>query len=337
MEKNTQIHVYLITGFLGAGKTTLLNHLLKELEGEGNVVIENEFGKAAIDGSLISRQFSQLYELNNGCICCSLDEELYDVLTILANAEERPKNLFIETTGIADAGTVAEIFKREDVAKVFNLKKVICMTDAETVEDYLKETEETARQIVISDLIVINKTGFVAPEYLLKLQSLMASLNPFAEIVFSVDGKIDVELLNQADRTAWNAEKSQSENPITTFGHTNVHKIKTVTYKTENEFYKDYLIHTLNVSLMLHYKQIYRIKGFVKIEGSDEKVLVQSTGKRLTLESHGIWPIDQIPESELVFIGVGLETAAIQRILRPAIKKVTNEKLRTMRLAIQRG
>jgi len=332
MESQSSINVYLITGFLGAGKTTLLNHLLKSLEGTRNVVIENEFGKASIDGNLIAKQYSQLYELNNGCICCSLDEELYDVLNMLAFNEQRPDNLFIETTGVADAGTVAEIFKREDVGKVFKLKKVICVTDAETVEDYITETEETIRQIVISDLIIVNKTGFVSPDYVTKLESLMASLNPFAEITLSADGKISLDAL-EGERVQ-KTENIAEINP--NFTHTNVHKIKTVTYKTENVFYRDYLMHTLNVSMMLHYKQIYRIKGFVKFEGSNDKILVQSTGKRLTFENYGTWE-DEDSISELVFIGVGLETAAIQRILRPAIKKVTNEKLKSMRLAITKG
>jgi len=332
MESQSSINVYLITGFLGAGKTTLLNHLLKSLEGTRNVVIENEFGKASIDGNLIAKQYSQLYELNNGCICCSLDEELYDVLNMLAFNEQRPDNLFIETTGVADAGTVAEIFKRDDVGKVFKLKKVICVTDAETVEDYITETEETIRQIVISDLIIVNKTGFVSPDYVTKLESLMASLNPFAEITLSADGKISLDAL-EGERVQ-KTENIAEINP--NFTHTNVHKIKTVTYKTENVFYRDYLMHTLNVSMMLHYKQIYRIKGFVKFEGSNDKILVQSTGKRLTFENYGTWE-DEDSISELVFIGVGLETAAIQRILRPAIKKVTNEKLKSMRLAITKG
>lgn len=332
MESRSQINVYLITGFLGAGKTTLLNHLLKNMADSRNVVIENEFGKASIDGSLIARQFSDLYELNNGCICCSLDEELYDVLTILAQSEERPDNLFIETTGVADAGTVAEIFKREDVGKVFKLRKVLCVTDAETVEDYISETEETIRQIVISDLIMINKTGFVTPEYVAKLENMMSSLNPFAEIILSADGKISLDVLEgeRKEETGTMPEINQN------FTHTNVHKIKTVTYKTENVFYRDYLMHTLNVSLMLHYKQIYRIKGFVKFEGSNEKVLVQSTGKRLTFENYGTWD-DADPISELVFIGVGLEMTTIQRLLRPAIKKVANDKLKSMRLAISKG
>jgi len=332
MESQPPIDVYLITGFLGAGKTTLLNHILKSLEGSRNVVIENEFGKASIDGNLIAKQFSQLYELNNGCICCSLDEELYDVLNILAFNEQRPDHLFIETTGVADAGTVAEIFKREDVGKVFKLRKVICVADAETVEDYITETEETIRQIVISDLIIINKIDFVSPEYAIKLEVMMSSLNPFAEIVMSSDGKIPMDALG-GER---NQKTENIAEVIPDFKHTNVHKIKTVTYRTENVFYRDYLMHTLNVSLMLHYKQIYRIKGFVRFEGSNEKILAQSTGKRLTFEKYGIWENDD-PVSELVFIGVGLEMAAIQRILRPAIKKVVNEQLKSMRLAIKKG
>lgn len=332
MESRSQINVYLITGFLGAGKTTLLNHLLKSLADSRNVVIENEFGKASIDGSLIAQQFSDLYELNNGCICCSLDEELYDVLTLLAQSEQRPDNLFIETTGVADAGSVAEIFKREDVGKVFRLCKVLCVTDAETVEDYISETEETIRQIVISDLIIINKTDFVTPEYVGKLENMMASLNPFAEIIMSADGKIPLDALEGERKEDAGTMPEVSQN----FTHTNVHKIKTVTFKTENVFYRDYLMHTLNVSLMLHYKQIYRIKGFVKFEGSDDKVLVQSTGKRLTFENYGTWG-DADPISELVFIGVGLEMATIQRLLRPAIRKLANDKLKSMRLAISKG
>lgn len=333
MANQTEINVYLITGFLGAGKTTLLNNLLKSLEGRRNVVIENEFGKASIDGSLISKQYSQLYELNNGCICCSLDEELYDVLNMLAFSDERPENLFIETTGIADAGTVAEIFKREDVSKVFKLKKVICVTDAETVEDYLNETEETIRQIVVSDLIIINKTNFVSADYLVKLENLMNSLNPFAEIFLSADGQIPLEILENKR----NENFDIAEKPEAIFTHASGHKIKTVTFKTENEFYKDYLIHTLNVSLMLHYKQIYRIKGFLKLEGSNEKILVQSTGKRLTLESYGSWNENEVPVSELVFIGLGLELSSIQRILRPAIKKIAVEKLKSMKMSILKG
>jgi G3E family GTPase len=314
MDEN-QIKVYLLTGFLGAGKTTVLNHLLGMMPHDKNVVIENEFGKVSVDGSLITQSYSELYELSNGCICCSLDEELYDVLTMLANAAERPDNLFIETTGVADAGTVAAIFKREDVAKVFNLQKVICVADAENVEDYLSETNETLRQLVSADLILLNKSGLVSTEYGLKLKDLLKTINPFAEVIFSVDGSIpDPALI-----AATTEEQEELDTSNLDFTKTGKHKIVSVTYKTEKAFYKDYLLHALNVTLMIHYKQVYRIKGFVKMEGSEEKFLLQSTGKRLSLESYGHWETDE-PVSELVFIGIGLQTPTIQRILRPAIK-----------------
>jgi G3E family GTPase len=309
------IDVFLITGFLGAGKTTVLNHILAGMQGSRNVVIENEFGKAAVDGSLITKSYSDLYELNNGCICCSLDEELYDVLSLLAYSEQRPDNLFIETTGVADAGAVAAIFKREDVAKVFRLRKVICIADAENVEDYLDETNETIRQIVTADLIVINKTGYVSVEYLEKLKGLMFTANPFADVMLSQNGEIDRAMLLAGE----NYDMNRLDIPEADFSGINKHKIVSVTYKTDNEFYKDYLLHTLNVSLMLHYKQIYRIKGFIKLVGSNEKILLQSTGKKLTLETHGLWE-EENPVSQLVFIGIGLQTPAIQRILRPAIR-----------------
>jgi G3E family GTPase len=313
---HNQIDVYLLTGFLGAGKTTVLNHMLRMMQGRKNVVIENEFGKASVDGSLITRSYSEMYELSNGCICCSLDEELYDVLNMLAQSEERPNNLFIETTGVADAGAVAEIFKREDVGKVFRLRKVICIADAENVESYLSQTNETIRQLVAADLIVVNKTSFVSESYMETLAGLMQNANPFAEVVFSVDGNFDSNLL-----TSENAAEPGKSKPVGSNEGSLKHNITSVTYTTENEFYKEYLFHTLNVSLMLHYNQVYRIKGFIKLEGSNEKILLQSTGKRLTMESHGVWE-EERPVSRLVFIGIGLQSPAIQRILRPAIKTV---------------
>jgi G3E family GTPase len=330
MENKETISVYLITGFLGAGKTTVLNHLLKSQQGQRNVVIENEFGKASVDGQLISKSYSDMYELSNGCICCSLDEELYDVLSMIAQSEQWPHNLFIETTGVADAGNVAAIFKREDVSKVFDLKLVICVADAETVEDYLDETNETIRQLVCADLIIINKTDFVSSEYALKLREMMSGVNPFAEVIFSGDGNIPANILALKRRE----EHASGSNEGVLMG-VNKHRITTVTYRTDNEFYKDYLLHTLNVSLMIHYRQIYRIKGFIKLEKSNEKILLQSTGKRLTLESHGTWETDE-PISELVFIGVGLQTPAIQRILRPAIKSIS-AKVRAERKALSQN
>jgi G3E family GTPase len=310
-----QVDVYLITGFLGAGKTTVLNNLLKMMQGKKNVVIENEFGKASVDGSLITKSYSEMYELSNGCICCSLDEELYDVLSQIAFSPERPDNLFIETTGVADAGSVAAIFKREDVARVFHLKKVICIADAENVEDYLNETNETIRQLVSADVIVINKSGRVSDEYLLKLQDLMHTANPFASVELTADGTLSEHILVGIETQRTDQVLDVDASGI------NKHKIVAVTYNTENEFYKEYLLHALNVTLMLHYRQIYRIKGFIKLAGSNEKVLLQSTGRALTLENCGEWGTDH-PTSQLVFIGIGLQTPAIQRILRPAIKAI---------------
>jgi G3E family GTPase len=314
---NNKINVFLITGFLGAGKTTVLNHLLKSVAEQRNVVIENEFGKASVDGKLITQSYNEMYELSNGCICCSLDEELYDVLSLLARSEQRAHNLFIETTGVADAGSVAAIFKREDISRVFDLRHVICIADAENVEDYLEEANETIRQLVAADLIVINKTGFVSAEYTIKLKDILSRVNPFAEVVFSSDGRIADGLLMAPGFEKFPVAANTEEVLL----GVNKHKIVTVTYRTENEFYKDYLLHTLNVSLMIHYRQIYRIKGFIKLENSSEKILLQSTGKRLTLESYGSWDVPN-PVSELVFIGVGLQTPAVQRILRPAVKTI---------------
>ncbi|WP_198555319.1 MULTISPECIES: GTP-binding protein [unclassified Siphonobacter] len=310
MSNKPRIQVYILTGFLGSGKTTILNHLLSSLKGSRVTVIENEFGDISIDGSLINQQLSQVVELSNGCICCSLDEDLYDVLTELAQSELPSENLFIETTGIADPGNVASIFKREDVSKVFELKRVLCVIDAETVEDYLKQTSELHRQIIGSDVLIINKIGLVDPTYLSSLQKILNSMNPFADFVTTEDGQFNFELL----------EKSQTRIVIpkpkwSLLGRFS-HQISTTSFSTLLAFDERELLHALTVTLMLYYKQVYRIKGFVQVKGRSEKFLLQSTGQRLTLEAIGSWDSDQ-RLSQMVFIGIGLQHQTIERILRP--------------------
>jgi len=149
------INLYIITGFLGAGKTTFLNHYLKHHATSKNLVIENEFGKVNIDSRLITEKIDEVVELTNGCICCSLDNELVEVLAKIIKNNDKPDNVFIETTGIADTGNIIGIIKSPEVKKYFDFKSSICIVDAENIEDRLLETFETAKQITVSDIIIV--------------------------------------------------------------------------------------------------------------------------------------------------------------------------------------
>lgn len=305
-----KINVYILTGFLGAGKTTILNQLLKSFGNQRNVVIENEFGKINIDARLIAQKFEAVFELTNGCICCSLDEELYETLSEIYRKKDVLDNLFIETTGIADVRSIAAIFKRADIAKGFELKMVLCIIDAVMIEKRLKEAQETALQVVGSDVIYFNKTETIVEQRLENLQKILGSINPLAK--FAINKELTVDFLENFEKNAKQClvfdNKFSIENP---------HKINNVLFETEDVFKYLELYHVLNATLLLYFHQVFRIKGFVKCtDGICYEV--QSTGNELTFSPI---VIKYLEKSQLVFIGMGLKTDTVTRILRPAIVK----------------
>jgi len=303
-------NVYILTGFLGAGKTTILNNLLESLKHQKNIVIENEFGETSIDGQLVNKNIESLFDLNNGCICCSLENELFDVLNQIATSKILPDNLFIETTGIADVGEVISLFKTEVVKSKFELKKTICVVDSETIEDRICEVAEAVRQIVMSDCIILNKIGLITKEYLVSVHKLISDINSTTTLITTEDGKIDEAILNEEKEQA--KFKFKLQYPIK--GRELKHSIKTITYKTQNEFDILELEFTMRLILQVNREQIFRIKGFIKDTHSQNKLLVQSAGKRLVIETFGEWE-EEHPTSYLVFIGKDITDKAIERIL----------------------
>ncbi len=160
-----KIPVYIITGFLGSGKTTFLNHFLKSKNNERIVVIENEIGKINIDGATLVTNTNDIIELTAGCICCSLNDELFDLLEELYVKKDEIDRILIETTGIADPGAIAVTFLNHPaVIKDFELINVIGVIDALFIESWLSETEEAIRQIAASDILLINKTDQISNE-----------------------------------------------------------------------------------------------------------------------------------------------------------------------------
>jgi G3E family GTPase len=309
----TPINVFIISGFLGAGKTTILNCFLQQFENQKNVVIENEVGKVNIDSSLLKYKIELVYGLTNGCICCSLDDDLLSVLKEISQKNTLPDNLFIETTGIADPGAVAAVFKTPALSEAFQLKKTVCVVDAPMLEYFLNNTEETQKQIVNCDLIVINKTEKLDSDKQLHLESTLKSINPFANITSSAMGYVESNLLfeNSKPKKMFFSKTYAKENP---------HKITTDLYETTSRFDIKALENILSLTLQRYYSQIYRIKGFV-IDKNEEVYLVQSTGNSLNISKYNN---SEIQMSQLVFIGKEILHKTIERLLKPALvyKKV---------------
>jgi G3E family GTPase len=307
------INTFIITGFLGAGKTTFLNFLLKQHASQSNIVIENEFGKANIDSLLIDEKIDQIVELTSGCICCTLNNELVDSLAKLNKLAKKPDNLFIETTGIADAGNIISILKSPLFEEKFKLINVICIADAETIEDRLVDTLEAGKQIAVSNLILINKTNLVNKDYLKKLVPLIKNVNPFAKVFESADGSVDFKQIETMNLYSDHHLPELTTTPVTE------HKINTVMFKTTEKFDLKKLDYALTVNFMLYPHQLFRLKGFIASNQDQKIYCVQSAGSNITYNVASNNPNINKNESILIFIGRGLKTETINRILNPTL------------------
>jgi G3E family GTPase len=307
-EAGKRISVFLISGFLGAGKTTLLNHLLQQLNGTQNFVIENEVGQVNIDKSLIAGNFEKVFELTNGCLCCNLDTELYEVLGQIAHAGQRPDHLFIETTGIADPGNIVAVLREDFIQKDFDMVKVISVVDVGHIADYLEQTAEAGRQIAAADLVLFNKTAGHDPLNLAQVEVKVKRVNPYAQYIQSAEGALTLEQL-------WEAKPIKPRFvPEVAFHSAKGHSIQAVLFETELVFDRDKLQMLLQTSLFIYYNDIYRIKGYVKCR--EGKVwLVQSAGKTLSIQTAH----QEISLSQLVFIGKGITPEFPNKLLRPAM------------------
>ena len=187
----------LVTGFLGAGKTTLLNHILSAKPERRFAVIENEFGDVGMDGSLIEGQCEALFELNDGCVCCSVREDLIEVFQQLLGRLSEIDHIVIETTGLADPGPVMRIFDLPQITEALVLDGVVTVVDAAHIEASMEDVATCLEQIAYADLLILNKTDRVPRDTLAVLQTRLSEINPLASIQLAEFGQVDVETILQ--------------------------------------------------------------------------------------------------------------------------------------------
>ena len=178
-----KIPVTVLTGYLGAGKTTLLNRILTEPHGQKFAVIVNEFGEIGIDNDLVVNADEEVFEMNNGCICCTVRGDLVRIIDGLMRRKGKFDAIIVETTGLADPAPVAQtFFMDENVGAKTKLDAVVTVADAKWLKDRLKDAPEAKNQIAFADVILVNKTDLVAPEELREVEARIRAINPYATL-----------------------------------------------------------------------------------------------------------------------------------------------------------
>jgi G3E family GTPase len=294
MIQKDKISVTVITGFLGSGKTTFINFILKKYPEIQFALVENEFGDVAIDSHLIKGvDASRLFELKQGCICCTITNEYELVLQELAERFPHVQHLLIETTGIADpAGVIHPFFREERLKKLYSFNGTVCLVDALNYESQ-PEQEISLKQLAVADEVVVTKSEKFQPEERKKIKEWIAEVNPLAQFPFAADGRADdFDLFAICRQTRIFPESKRAHLPAA---------IQTKTLIFNSPLNREEFTRRLAYNLDVYKKEIYRAKGILCFENEPFEFILQGVGGNFEIyEGENLVTENR---STLVFIG----------------------------------
>ncbi len=340
--------VTVLTGYLGAGKTTLLNRILSEDHGKRYAVIVNEFGEVGIDNDLIVGADEEVFEMNNGCVCCTVRGDLIRVLSGLMKRKGKFDAIIVETTGLADPGPVAQtFFVDEDVRARTELDSVTAVVDAKHLPLRLADSKEAIEQIAFADQIILNKTDLVSEDELEEVESAIRTLNPLAPIHRAQRSNVPLETV--LGRRSFDLERITSLEPDFLnpahgepghvhddhcdhhhhdhdhHGHDHGHHdhghihdhvaesgIRGISLTSDRPVHGNRFTAWLNNLLQTQGPDILRAKGIIDVAGETRRLVFQAVHMILEGDYHGEWREGDKRYSRMVLIGRNLDEAKLR-------------------------
>ena len=328
MKADARIPVTVLTGYLGAGKTTLLNRILSEDHGHRYAVIVNEFGEIGIDADLVTHANEELFEMNNGCICCTVRGDLIRTLHTLLQRPGVFDAVIVETTGLADPGPVAQTFFVDPKLRAaLRLDSITTLVDARHVRQQLAVSREAAEQIAFADQLVLNKTDLVTPEELDEVERALRRLNPLAPVHRALRSQLPLERVLgcggfDLDRlTALEPDfpaPSHVHDEHCGHGHDHGHDhqhdrdISSVSLRSALPMDAAKVQAWLAQLVATQGANVLRGKGIFAIQGHARRMVFQSVHGVLEGDWQRSWREGEHRHSRLVFIGRQLDAAALQ-------------------------